>query len=89
MKAKFRPIVEKATADSGVTAAYKLLMDNSGFGRKLFSFGGGTDLDQHVTDQALESLFNQIAEQELKIRRTPTARTTRTLQKVFGILQGK
>ncbi len=86
LKEAFRPIVEKATADTGVTAAYKALMDNTGFGRKLLSFGGGADLDKHVTEQALEGLFHTIAEQELKIRSTPAARTTKTLQSVFGVL---
>ena len=89
LQARFRPIVEEATANTGVTAAYKALMGNSGLGRRLLSFRGGGDLDQHVTDQALESLFKRIAAQEQKIRQTPAARTTKTLQKVFGILQGK
>ena len=89
LQARFRPIVEEATAKTGVTAAYKALMGSSGLGRKLLSFGGGGDLDEHVTDQALESLFKKIAAQELKIRSAPAARTTQTLQKVFGVLQGR
>ena len=89
LMAEFRPIVSEATAKSGVTSAYKALMDSASFGRKLFSFGGDTDLDKYVTEQALDGLFKMIATEELKIRQSPAARTTRTLQSVFGALQKK
>lgn len=84
---EFRPIVNEATAKTGVTSAYKTLMGNTGFGRKLFSFGGDTDLDQYVTEQSLDGLFKMVAAEELKIRQSPAARTTQTLQSVFGALQ--
>jgi hypothetical protein len=42
------------------------------------------DLDQYVTDKALDGLFLMLAEEEKKIRRDPAARVTDLLQKVLG-----
>jgi len=44
-----------------------------------------TDLNSYVTQKAIEGLFHQVAEQELKIRNNlGGSRTTSLLQKVFG-----
>jgi len=44
-----------------------------------------TDLNSYVTQKAIEGLFHQVAEQELKIRNNlGGSRTTPILQKVFG-----
>jgi hypothetical protein len=95
--AKFYPIVQKATAQAGVTAAYKNLMEKANVGQGLGSFGsalGGTllgkdsmDIDAYVTNKALDGLFKMVAEEEQQIRQDPIARTTATLQKVFGALK--
>jgi hypothetical protein len=42
------------------------------------------DLDQYVTNQALDGLFTYIALQEREIRENPAARTSELLQQVFG-----
>jgi hypothetical protein len=42
------------------------------------------DLDQYVTDKALDGLFFMLAEEEKKIRQDPTARVTDLLKKVFA-----
>jgi len=42
------------------------------------------DLDQYVTDGALNGLFFELAEEEKKIRQDPAARVTDLLKKVFG-----
>jgi hypothetical protein len=42
------------------------------------------DLDQYVTDKALNGLFLMLAEEEKKIRRDPAARVTNLLKKVFA-----
>jgi Protein of unknown function (DUF4197) len=44
----------------------------------------GTDLDQHVTDKALDGLFTMLAQEEKKIRQDPAARVTDLLKEVFG-----
>jgi len=95
--AKFYPIVQKATQQTGVTAAYKNLMEKANVGQGLGSFGsalGGSvlgkdslDIDAYVTNRALDGLFKMVAEEEQQIRQNPVARTTDMLQKVFGALK--
>jgi hypothetical protein len=95
--ARFYPIVQKATAQTGVTAAYKNLMEKANVGQGLGSFGsalGGSllgkdsmDIDAYVTNKAMDGLFKMVAAEEQQIRQNPVARTTDTLQKVFGALK--
>lgn len=79
----FRPLVEKATAETGVAAAYKSLLSRAG---PLASLVGkdAQDLDGYVTQKALDGLFTLIADEEQKIRDNPAARVTDLLKKVFG-----
>ena len=84
---RFLPIVQKTTADAGVTGAYKKMVDKASFGG--FSAGSllGQDtanLDSYVTHKALDGLFLKIGQEEQQIRANPVARTTDLLQKVFG-----
>jgi hypothetical protein len=95
--ARFYPVVQKATAQTGVTAAYKSLMEKANVGQGLGSFGsalGGSllgkeslDIDAYVTSKAMDGLFKIVAEEEQRIRQNPVARTTDMLQKVFGALK--
>ena len=95
--ARFYPIVQKATEQSGVTAAYKKVMEKANVGQGLGSLGGvlggsllgkdAVDIDAYVTKKAMEGLFKMIAEEEQQIRQNPVARTTDLLQKVFGALK--
>ena len=41
------------------------------------------NLEDHVTEKALDGLFTVLAEEEKKIRENPAARTTDLLKKVF------
>ena len=94
---RFYPIVQKATEKTGVTSAYKSIVEKANSASSLGSFGssivGSTfdkdslDIDAYVTNKALEGLFKLVADEELKIRQNPVARTTETLQKVFGSLK--
>jgi hypothetical protein len=45
------------------------------------------NLDQYVTDKALDGLFVMLAQEEAKIRTDPAARVTDILKKVFGSQQ--
>lgn len=95
--ARFYPIVQKATEKTGVTAAYKNVCEKANAGGSLGGFGSGIvgtvfdkdslDIDAYVTNKALDGLFKLIADEELKIRQNPVARTTATLQKVFGAIK--
>jgi len=42
------------------------------------------DIDQYITNKALDGLFKMVAEEEKLIRNDPAARTTTLLEKVFG-----
>jgi hypothetical protein len=44
----------------------------------------GPDLDQYVTQKALDGLFKMIAEEEGRIRENPVERTSDLLKKVFA-----
>ncbi len=92
--ARFYPIVQKATAQTGVTAAYKNLMEKANVGQGFGSALGSTvlgkdsmDIDAYVTNKAMDGLFKMVAEQEQQIRQNPVARTTDLLQKVFGAIK--
>ena len=92
---RFLPIVKKATESTGVTAAYKQMMDKVGKGSAVGNLLGGgsllgkdaTDIDAYVTHKALDGLFLKIAEEEKRIRENPVARSSDLLKKVFGALQ--
>jgi Protein of unknown function (DUF4197) len=82
LTSRFLPIVARATDQVGVTARYKKLV------RRGAVIGGaldlsGFDLDNYVTQRALDGLFLLIADEELRIRREPAARTTELLRRVF------
>lgn len=86
LRAKFRPIVEEATASVGVTQKYKDMIGRYGFVGKAIG-EDASDLDGYVTQKALDGLFLLVADEEKKIRKDPIGRTTTILRKVFGILR--
>jgi hypothetical protein len=82
------PVIKDATAKTGVTSAYKKLLDQaaggSSFLGKLNINTASLDVDKYVTQKASDGLFKMIAEEEKRIRENPAARTTELLDKVFG-----
>ena len=85
LKERFLPIVQAATDQAGVTAAYKKLIQKAGPAAKLLG-SEATDLDGYVEGRAVDGLFKMIAAEEKRIREDPVARTTDLLKKVFGSL---
>jgi len=78
----FRPITRRAMTEVGVTRHYRELNDRM---RHIpFLDRLSFDLDQYVTEKALDGLFLILAEEEKKIRQDPAARVTDMLKKVFG-----
>lgn len=77
------PITKQMTDNSGVTASYKKMIGKLGFAKNLVG-DKDIDLDQYVTQKAVDGLYLMVAEQEKKIREDPVAQTTRLLKKVFG-----
>ena len=85
LKERFLPIVQKATASTGVTAAYKQILDRAKLASPFLS-STAVDVDGYVTDKALDGLFKMVADEEKHIRENPVARTTDLLKSVFGSL---
>lgn len=84
LKQALLPIVSRQTSQAGVAKRYKDLSKKGG--GLLGKVGGGdaVDLDQYVTDKALDGLFHVIAEQERSIRANPVATGSALLKAVFG-----
>jgi len=79
----FKPITHQAMSEVGVTNYYQSIDDKI----KTIPFVADQmnfDLDQYVTDKALNGLFLMLAEEEKKIRQDPAARVTNLLKKVFA-----
>ena len=81
----FKPSVTTAMNQAGTARAYKELIGKYE-ATPLAAFSGkpSLDLDEYVTNKALDGLFLMVAEEEKKIRKDPAARTTDLLRKVFG-----
>jgi len=78
----FRPVVERATEEVGVTRRYKELV--GGYSSIPFTRTLAFDVDDYVVEKALDGLFYVLAEEEGKIRTDPAARVTELLQRVFS-----
>ncbi len=80
-----KPIVETTTNSVGVTESYKKMIKKAGFLSKYVD-KDSINIDQYITDKALDGLFLKIAIEEKRIRKDPLARTTYVLKSVFGSL---
>jgi len=78
----FRPIVERATNEVGVTRQYKDLVGR--YQAIPFAKSESLDIDHYVVTKALDGLFYVLGEEEKKIRTNPAARVTDLLKDVFG-----
>jgi Protein of unknown function (DUF4197) len=81
LTATFRPVVDKAMNEVGVTRQYNELMDR--FHAIPFVKKETFDLDSYVVTKALDGLFHVVGEEERKIRTNPQARVTDLLKEVF------
>ena len=77
----FNPIISSSVNEVGATRYYKDML--SKFSSLPFVKAGTLNLDDYVTNKALEGLFYMIGEEEKKIRTDPKARVTELLEKVF------
>lgn len=85
LRTAIKPIVQTATSSVGVTDAYKKMIGKAGFLAKYVD-KDSLDIDQYITDKAIDGLFIKIAVEEKRIREDPVARTTDLLRNVFGSL---
>ena len=82
LTAAFRPEVEKAMNDVGVTRRYKELVGH--FKAIPFAKSDLIDIDRYVVGKSLDGLFVMLAEEERNIRTNPVARVTDLLKEVFA-----
>ena len=85
LKERFLPVVKKATA------RVKLAEKYNQYAQKGVQFGlvkkEQANLDDYVTQKALDGLFFMVAEEEKKIRQNPAKAGSDIIRKVFGALK--
>ena len=85
LRQRFLPIVKRATA------RVKLAEKYNEYAGKGVQFGlvkkEQTNLDDYVTQKALDGLFYMVAEEEKKIRQDPVGAGSSIIRKVFGALK--
>lgn len=85
LRKRFLPIVKRATARVGLAQQYNRYAERG------VAFGlvkkEHANLDDYVTQQALDGLFLVLAEEEKQIRRDPVGAGTAIIRKVFGALK--
>ncbi|MFM9887594.1 MAG: DUF4197 domain-containing protein [Burkholderiales bacterium] len=84
LAARFLPIVQQATAKVQLTEMY------NNYAGKAASFGllnaEDANLDQYITQRALDGLFTMIAEEEKSIRANPMGSAVNIVKRVFGAI---
>lgn len=80
----FRPSVETSMNQVGVTKYYGDLTKKAEELPMVGSMAQDYNLEDHVTEGALNGLFTMLAAEEKKIRENPAARTTDLLKQVFN-----
>ena len=85
LRQKFLPIVKKATAKVKLAEKY------NEYAEKGVAFGlvkkEHANLDDYVTQKALDGLFFMVADEEKKIRQDPVKAGSDIIRKVFGALK--
>lgn len=85
LRARFLPIVKKATAKVKLAESYNQ------YAQKGVQFGlvkqEQANLDDYVTQKALDGLFTMVAEEEKRIRQNPVQAGSDIIKKVFGALK--
>ncbi len=85
LRSRFLPIVKKATAKVKLAEKY------NEYAQKGVRFGlvkkEQANLDDYVTQKALDGLFYMVAEEERKIRQDPVKAGSDIIKKVFGALK--
>ncbi|WP_018412418.1 DUF4197 domain-containing protein [Methyloversatilis thermotolerans] len=85
LKERFRPIVQKAMEKVNLARTYEK------FASRGAQYGviskEDADLDNYVTQKALDGLFTMVAEEEKAIRKDPVGAAGSLAKKVFGALR--
>lgn len=83
LRERFHPIIEQKIEETGLSRLYSQVADSYN-NLPLTGTPRLVDLDEYVTDRALDGLFMVLAQEEQRIREDPAARTTELLRRVFG-----
>jgi hypothetical protein len=81
---RFLPIVTQWTEKVGLASQYNALVER---GAQLGLVGKDERIENYVTREALDGLYDTIAEQERALRRDPVGATSGAARKVFEILR--
>lgn len=81
---QFRPIVSEALIETSAAHYYADIVKR--YNALPLVFDVDPELDDYVTEQALDGLFLLMAEEEAIIRSLPASRSTRLMRRVFGSL---
>lgn len=79
----FKPMVHQAMGSVGVTRQYQEI-ETKVKNIPVVGTNLGLDIDQYVSEKALDGLFLMLEKEEQKIRTDPAARVTELLKEVFG-----
>lgn len=82
LKASFLPVVKEAIEKVNVTSYWNPLV--TAYNKIPGVKKQNPDLDDYVTNKAINGLMVLIADEEIKIRKDPAARASELLKKVFG-----
>ena len=85
LRKRFLPIVARATSQVELAEKYNQYADTAvafGLVRK-----EDANLDDYVTQKALDGLFFMVAEEEKKIRKDPVGAASAIIRKVFGAIR--
>jgi hypothetical protein len=82
LHAKFKPVIKSAIQKVNVTKYWNPLITT--YNKIPMVDKMNPDLDEYITQRALNGLFILVAQEETKIRKDPAARVTDLLKKVFG-----
>ena len=77
-----QPIIKQAMAQAGAVQAYDSVMGQ--YSQIPFMPDVKANLNDYVTDKAMDGIFYYVAQEEAAIRTNPAARTTDLLKKVFA-----
>jgi hypothetical protein len=83
IRAKFLPVVKQATDQVGVAQQYNAFAAQA---KGLGLVKDDANIENYVTEKALDGLFEMIGKQEQNIRQNPAAAATSLAKKVFGTL---
>ncbi|MDO6563742.1 DUF4197 domain-containing protein [Amphritea sp. 1_MG-2023] len=80
----FRPSIKSSMEQVGVTKSYSDLTQQASQVPMVGDLAQNYNLEDYVTEGALDGLFTMLAAEEKKIRENPAARTTDLLKQVFN-----